>query len=115
MSTPPPGPPVEGSGSVQEDAPAPTDADWTVEDVAMFLVTTFIQNAAGAAVGIVEQTAAAVEDSLGAALRGEYSASRLAKDSALLWARNVEFVSRLFSVGSPTEALAPAQKPEKVW
>jgi hypothetical protein len=113
MSTPQPGTPVDGSVSVQEDAPDPTDADNTVEDVAMFLVTTFIQNAAGAAVGIVEQTAAAVEDSLGAALRGEYSASRLAKDSALLWARNVEFVTRLFAVGAPTEALVP-QKPEKV-
>jgi hypothetical protein len=114
MSTPPPGAPAQGSGSVQEDAPASTDVDNTVEDVAMFLVTSFIQNAAGAAAEMVEQTAAAVEDSLGAALRGEYSASRLAKDSALMWARNVQFVTRLFSVGAPTEPLVPAQEPEKV-
>jgi hypothetical protein len=113
MSTPPPDAPAEGSGSVQEDVPAPTDAGNTVEEVAMFLVTTFIQNAAGAAAEMVEQTAEAVEDSLGAALRGEYSASRLAKDSALLWARNVQFVTRLFSVGAPTEPLVPAQEPEK--
>ena len=114
MSTPPPGAPAEGSGSVQENAPVPTDVDNTVEDVAMFLVTSFIQNAAGAAAEMVEQTAAAVEDSLGAALRGEYSASRLAKDSALLWARNVQFVTRLFSVGAPAEPLLSGQKPEKI-
>jgi hypothetical protein len=94
----------------------PTDAppeDNTLEDVAMFLVTTFVHNAAGAAAEMVQQTATAFEDSLAAALRGEYSASRLAKDSALLWARNVQFVTRLFSVGAPTEPLVAAQEPEK--
>jgi hypothetical protein len=113
MSTHPPGAPDEGPGSWQETAPPPTDVDSTVEEVALYLVTTFVQNAAGATAEMVEQTAAAVEESLGAALRGEYSASRLAKDSALLWARNVQFVTRLFSVGAPTEPVDPAPKPEK--
>jgi hypothetical protein len=99
---------------MQEHAPAPTDVDNTVEDVAMFLVTTLVHNAAGAATEMVEQTAAAVEDSLGAALRGEYSASRLAKDSALLWARNVQFVTRLFSLGAPAATSVPAHEPEKM-
>jgi hypothetical protein len=83
-------------------APAPTPEDPTLEDVAMFLVATFIQNAAGAAVEMVQQTATAFEDSLDTALHGDYTANRLAKDSALLWARNVDFITRLFSPGSPS-------------
>jgi hypothetical protein len=113
MSTPQPGAPADGSASVEEDAPAPTEMDKTVEDVAMFLVTTFVQNAAGAAAEMAKQTATAVEDSLHAALDGEYSASRLVKDAALLWARNVQFVTRLFSVGAPAEPLVPGQELEK--
>jgi hypothetical protein len=88
-------------------APVPPPEDPTLEDVATFLVTTFVQNAAGAAIEMVQQTATAFEESLDSALHGNYTASRLAKDSALLWARNVEFITRLFSAGSPTEPLVP--------
>jgi hypothetical protein len=88
-------------------APAPPPEDPTLEDVALFLVATFIRNAAGAAVEMVQQTATAFEESLDTALHGNYTANRLAKDSALLWARNVEFITRLFSAGSPTEPPVP--------
>jgi hypothetical protein len=88
-------------------AQAPTPEDPTLEDVAMFLVATFVQNAAGAAVEMVQQTATAFEKSLDTALHGKYTANHLAKDSALLWARNVEFITRLFSAGSPNEPLVP--------
>lgn len=90
-------------------APAPTPEDRTLEDVAMFLVTTFVQNAAGATVEMVQQTATAFEKSLDSAVHGNYSANCLAKDTALLWARNVDFITRLFSAGSPSaSSSAPA-------
>jgi hypothetical protein len=88
-------------------APAPPPEDPTLEDVALFLVATFIRNAAGAAVEMVQQTATAFKESMNTALDGKYTSGHLAKDSALLWARNVKFLTRLFSVGSPTEPLVP--------
>jgi hypothetical protein len=83
-------------------APVPPPEDPTLEDVATFLVTTFVHNAAGAAIEMVQQTATAFEKSLDTAIHGNYSANCFAKDTALLWARNVDFITRLFSPGSPS-------------
>jgi hypothetical protein len=99
--------PLEGAGSQGQDATEPIDEDPTLEEIAANFVATFFENVAGAAVEMVQQTATAFEESLDTAIHGKYTSSRLAKDSALLWARNVKFITRLFSVGSPTEPLVP--------
>jgi hypothetical protein len=100
-------PPLEGAALQGQDETEPIDEDCTPADIAANFVATFVENVAGAAVEMVQQTATAFEESLSTALDGKYTSSCLAKDSALLWARNVKFITRLFSVGSPTEPLVP--------
>jgi hypothetical protein len=99
--------PLEGAALQGQDETEPIDKDCTPEDIAANFVATFVENVAGAAVEMVQQTATAFKESMNTALDGKYTSSHLAKDSALLWARNVKFLTRLFSVGSPTEPLVP--------
>jgi len=99
--------PLEGAALEEQDETEPIDEDCTPEDIAANFVATFVENVAGAAVEMVQQTATAFKESMNTALDGKYTSSSLAKDSALLWARNVKFITRLFSVGSPTEPLVP--------
>ena len=97
------GAPADGSGAQPSDPQAPGDVDNVLEDIPTFLVTRFVENATCAAVDFLHCTNAAFEDSLNTALAGNYTAGRLAKDTAALWARNLRFASRLFSVGAPGE------------
>jgi len=113
MSTSEGGAQAEGAGAGKPDEPESTDEDSTLEGVATFLITTFVDNAACAAVELLQHTTKAFEESLNTALRGDYTASSLAKDSALLWARNVQFMARLFSVGAPTGRLNPPTKDDR--
>jgi len=86
----------------------PSDEDKDLQEVATFLVNTFVENATSAAVDFLQQTTKAFEESLNTALAGKYTTSTLAKDSAALWARNVRFVSQLFSVGVPGKPTPPS-------
>jgi hypothetical protein len=99
---------AEGSGAEQPGAAAPSDEDKDLQEIATFLVTTFVENATSAAVDFLQQTSKAFEESLNTALAGKYTASALAKDSAALWARNVRFLSQLFSVGVPGKPMPPS-------
>ena len=87
------------------DAAAATPEDPTLEEVAMFYVTTFIGNVASATTELAQHNATTLEQSLDAALHGDYTAGRLAHDTALLWAGGVRFATRLFSVGAPAEPI----------
>jgi hypothetical protein len=95
------GAPAEGSRAEQPDPTAPSDDDNDLEDIPTFLVTNFVDNVTCAAVDFLQYSAKAFEKSLNTALAGEYTASILAKDTAALWARNVRFLSQVFSVGVP--------------
>ena len=112
MSTSEQGASAQGPGPQGQEAQEPTDEDDTLEDMAAHFVTTFVENAASAAVEMLQHTATAFEASLVTALHGEYKATCLAKDSALLWARNVQFITRLFSVGTPAELPCPPPEHE---
>ena len=112
MSTSETGAPPGDPGPPPQHAPSPPspppDEDSTLVDEAAYFVTTFVQNAASAAVEMIERTATSFDESLHTALNGNYKASCLAKDSALLLARNVKFITRLFAVGAPAEPLVPS-------
>jgi hypothetical protein len=98
------GAPAGGSGAARPVPAAPSDEDNDLQDIATFLVTTFVENATRAAVDLLQQTAKAFEESLNTALAGEFTVGTLAKDSAALWARNVQSLLRVFSVDVPTGA-----------
>jgi hypothetical protein len=101
MATSERGTPAVGSRANQQGPTVPSDEDNDLEDIPTFLVTNFVDNVTCAAVDFLQYSAKAFEKSLNTALAGEYTASTLAKDSAALWARNVRFLSQVFSVGVP--------------
>jgi hypothetical protein len=78
----------------------PAAEDPTREELAMFVVTSFVNNAANATAEWMRDGAEALEASLDKALKGKYTSSDLAKDSAALWARSVRHALRVLPTPS---------------
>jgi hypothetical protein len=75
--------------------------DPTREELAVFVVTSFVHNAADATAEWLRDGAKAFDASLNKALAGEYTASDLVKDSADLWARSVRQALRVLPTSGP--------------
>lgn len=80
----------------------PSAAGSAREDAAKLLVTGYVDKVVEETKTWLDESAEAFTTCLDLALTSSYSADRLVKDTAEMWARNLKYLVSLAAVGPPT-------------